>query len=621
VTYTPSAVPLDAGQLSEFVDGELRSISRSLALQDAFNPALNYGNGTVGLFLKRVYGTTAAETAAGITPTNYYYPPGHVYRYGTNTTPGTTDMTTALAASISQAKQSGGADAFWPAATLLVSTLTLDGSGYNIRTAGGRKTILKQTTGTDPSFGQIMIVTGSNINIGDLAFIGNIATDVAGGGEFHHCVYCYDDNNVKNARNITFGNLYGTDILGDVLYAGTNAAASGVCEGIRFGTVSGTNVYRNLVSCVGAEMIGEAIINDGPVGYRDFDVEPNAATTNPSDFRVNYIKAGCTQITSGNSSIANVVRIGTLDCKFGRIQATTPGYPSAPGTNGQALLVMYCQTLTIDYLKCRDYNYIPVFSTTASIKSQIQIGVADISNCCVTETTYKALFADQGSGGIGTLEIGNLIATLFSTSKMVFNGNGMRAIVRSGTVSGGLLATAIPNGIYQNLTLDVNSATGNILDTCTDSDLSSVSFTNAGSATLLKSCTGTMLERVSGTFGTVEGSGCADNSAYRCNINGVKYTGDLLNGYIMNKAMADANQTLSATESEGKILHCTGALTAQRNLVVNAVNRIYIVDNSTTGGFGIQAIGPSGVGVVIAGGKRATVYFDGTNMVRATADV
>jgi hypothetical protein len=39
------------------------------------------------------YAVTGAES--GVTIVNYAYPPGHVYRYGTNTTPGTTDMTTA----------------------------------------------------------------------------------------------------------------------------------------------------------------------------------------------------------------------------------------------------------------------------------------------------------------------------------------------------------------------------------------------------------------------------------------------------------------------------------------------------------------------------------------------
>ena len=42
------------------------------------------------------YRRTAAETAAGVTPVNYYELPGMADRFGTNTTPGTTDMTTAL---------------------------------------------------------------------------------------------------------------------------------------------------------------------------------------------------------------------------------------------------------------------------------------------------------------------------------------------------------------------------------------------------------------------------------------------------------------------------------------------------------------------------------------------
>jgi copper chaperone CopZ len=42
------------------------------------------------------YAQTAAEIAAGVTPVNYAYPECTVERYGTNTTPGTTPMTTAI---------------------------------------------------------------------------------------------------------------------------------------------------------------------------------------------------------------------------------------------------------------------------------------------------------------------------------------------------------------------------------------------------------------------------------------------------------------------------------------------------------------------------------------------
>jgi hypothetical protein len=51
------------------------------------------------------YAQTAAEIAAMVTPVNYAYAPGNVLRYGTNTTPGTTDMTAALKAAVNQSNQ------------------------------------------------------------------------------------------------------------------------------------------------------------------------------------------------------------------------------------------------------------------------------------------------------------------------------------------------------------------------------------------------------------------------------------------------------------------------------------------------------------------------------------
>jgi len=86
------------------------------------------------------------------------------------------------------------------------------------------------------------------------------------------------------------------------------------------------------------------------------------------------------------------------------------------------------------------------------------------------------------------------------------------------------------------------------------------------------------------------------------------------------KAMADANYTLTTAEAGNNILECTGALTAQRNLVVPLTAQQWTVFANTTG-FGVQVIGATGTGVVVGIGKRAIVYSDGTNVVRVTADV
>jgi hypothetical protein len=72
------------------------------------------GPGSLLVAIKR----TPAEIAAGVVPVNYPVDPGNVLRYGTNTTPGTTDMTTAIQAALNQRAQ-GGASVYVPAGTYL----------------------------------------------------------------------------------------------------------------------------------------------------------------------------------------------------------------------------------------------------------------------------------------------------------------------------------------------------------------------------------------------------------------------------------------------------------------------------------------------------------------------
>lgn len=87
------------------------------------------------------------------------------------------------------------------------------------------------------------------------------------------------------------------------------------------------------------------------------------------------------------------------------------------------------------------------------------------------------------------------------------------------------------------------------------------------------------------------------------------------------KALADANQTLSAAEARCEILEATGALTALRDLIVPLGVRQWTIFANTTGGFGVRVIGASGAGITIADTKRAIVYADGTNVVRVTPDI
>ena len=72
--------------------------------------------------------TTTAETSAGVTPTNVQYEPGNVLRYGANTTPGTTDMSTAINNAISS-----GHEVLFPSGDYkIVSQITFDRTNLSV---------------------------------------------------------------------------------------------------------------------------------------------------------------------------------------------------------------------------------------------------------------------------------------------------------------------------------------------------------------------------------------------------------------------------------------------------------------------------------------------------------
>jgi len=66
------------------------------------------------------YPTTSAETSASVTPSNFAYPEHHLLRYGANTTPGTTDMTTPLTNMIAVGKRG-----VLPAEHILFTNITI----------------------------------------------------------------------------------------------------------------------------------------------------------------------------------------------------------------------------------------------------------------------------------------------------------------------------------------------------------------------------------------------------------------------------------------------------------------------------------------------------------------
>jgi hypothetical protein len=94
-------------------------------------------------------------------------------------------------------------------------------------------------------------------------------------------------------------------------------------------------------------------------------------------------------------------------------------------------------------------------------------------------------------------------------------------------------------------------------------------------------------------------------------------------GGVVTISMIDANYTLTnfngvVDEARNAVIVATGALSQQRNIIAPLVEKTYTIRNTTTGGFGVQIIGPSGTGVIVPNGVTASVFCDGTNFFPAT---
>lgn len=85
---------------------------------------------------------------------------------------------------------------------------------------------------------------------------------------------------------------------------------------------------------------------------------------------------------------------------------------------------------------------------------------------------------------------------------------------------------------------------------------------------------------------------------------------------LVSKTITTADVTLTIAEGMQAIaVRCTGAMTADRALIVPAYKKPYLIIADTTGGFLLTVKTASGSGVALANGQRAVVYCDGVNVL------
>jgi len=127
------------------------------------------------------YQLTAAESAAGVTPANLEYPPGNVLRYGTNSAPGTTDMTTAFDNAILSSS-----DIYIPAGTYAVGAIAL-GSTFafkTIRGDGPGVSILQQIAATGNVLAFVTAQSTHTVSLRNFSIQGHASSSAGHGIHF-----------------------------------------------------------------------------------------------------------------------------------------------------------------------------------------------------------------------------------------------------------------------------------------------------------------------------------------------------------------------------------------------------------------------------------------------------
>lgn len=301
----------------------------------------------------------------------------------------TTAITTALAAH---------RNLFFPAGTYLVSAIFIP-ANTNIVTSG-LNTKFKQVPGTAVGT-RIISIQGSNVTLGGHSLEGNIATDT---NEQNHGLFIQSSSTLGNLENIFVGDIFGTNIRGDVVYFGQSVAAY-TLKNVHFGHITFDNVYRNGVSCVSAQGFSIKSIVGKNIGLFDFDIESNAASGVCINGYIGYCKGRTVGFigTTGTDYIDQIVA-DTLDLYYSASNST-PAYPPQ-GNSTDAVVVRNNKYIRINKLKAVGFARFAVAQVSGdpTLIGAIDIGSAELINCSSVDVTANS-YINAANVTVGYLEV------------------------------------------------------------------------------------------------------------------------------------------------------------------------------------------------------------------------
>ncbi|WP_191058393.1 hypothetical protein [Geminicoccus harenae] len=103
-------------------------------------------------------------------------------------------------------------------------------------------------------------------------------------------------------------------------------------------------------------------------------------------------------------------------------------------------------------------------------------------------------------------------------------------------------------------------------------------------------------------------------------IANTKFVQDTVHGLSSLNVSGNTNVTLGAQKAGAGVQVFTGVLTGNIAVIVPAEQKSWIVSNRTSGAFSLTIKTAAGNGVVVAQGKNAELWCDGTNVLQSTND-
>jgi len=316
---------------------------------------------------------------------------------------GSIDVTTCVFNALAESK-----NVYMPAGTWLISQINIVQDGQQLITEG-MATVLKQkpnvqsqfsVTGSGPTTGNydfpIINVKASNVSIGDMTFIGNIASD---SGEFNHCIYVFDNTGaLSEIRNITLGNYYATDIRGDVLYVG--GVVSTPIYNVNVISLDGDNIYRSICSITGGHGVRIQQIYGNRVGYRNIDFESNVGSQTTDDCWVGFIRGGCVQLASDDPTArVGSIQIDQLDLDNAYMPAPTPyAVFTNPAGPDIGILCSRFEYFKIGSLKLNSYGALGIILSdlAGEDKGRLVIDYLEATNIAPTGV-YQTVIESSGA--------------------------------------------------------------------------------------------------------------------------------------------------------------------------------------------------------------------------------